>query len=83
MAETEKEEFKRILTGEPVNWKEYALNQVHALVKAETREIDSDKKSSFFMELEKAIHEDMELTPEQIDSIGQIYVEWAKNKGRI
>ena len=45
--------------------------------------IDSDKKSTFFMELEKAIHEDMELTTEQIDSIGQIYVEWAKNKGRI
>ena len=82
-AETKKEKFTRVLSGEPVNWKEYALYQIHALVKAEVREKENDKNTTFFMELEKTLHEDLELNEEQIDAIGLIYVEWAKTKGHL
>lgn len=83
MVETKKEKFARVLSGEPVSWKEYALNQIHLLVLAEVREKENEKDSTYFMDLEKKMHEDMELTEEEIDSIGQIYVEWAKNKGHV
>lgn len=83
MPETKKEKFTRVLSGEPVSWKEYALHQIHILVLAEVRDKESNKDSTYFMDLEQKLHEDMELTTEQIDSIGQIYVEWARNKGHV
>ena len=83
MVETKKEKFTRVLSGDPVSWKEYALQQIHVLVLAEVRDKETDKDSTYFMDLEKKIHEDMELTEEQVDSIGQLYVEWAKNKGHV
>ena len=72
-----KDEFKRKLTGEPVNWKEYAFYQINALVQAEIRERENNGDVKFFAELEKAMHKNMELTEEQIDTIGELYVQWA------
>jgi hypothetical protein len=52
-------------------------------VLAEVRDKEANKDSTYFMDLEKRIHEDMELTVDEIDAIGQLYVEWAKNKGHV
>ncbi len=81
MNETDKEEFTRKLKGEPVNWKAYAMYQIRNLIAAEEREKEHDENSRYFMELEKAIHKDMELTEEQIDSIGELYIQWVTDKG--
>jgi len=78
-----KEEFKRKLTGEPVNWKEYAFYQINALVQAEIRERENGGDVKFFSELERAMHKDMELTDEQIDVIGELYVHWATDNDKI
>ena len=83
MSETDKELFERKLRGDPVNWKEYAFNQIHSLILAEEREKNADDSSRYFMDLEKAIHENMELTEEQIDTIGELYVQWATDKGHL
>jgi hypothetical protein len=81
--ETDKEEFTRKLRGEPVNWKAYAMYQINNLIAAEEREKERDENSRYFMDLEKAIHTDMELTQEQIDSIGELYIQWVTDKGLI
>ena len=78
-----KREFKRKLAGEPVDWKEYAFYQIRAFVEAEVRERETNENSRYFMELEKAMHQDMELTDEQIDTIGELYVQWATEHNKI
>jgi len=78
-----KSEFKRKLSGEPVNWKEYAFYQIHAFVEAEVRERETNEESRYFMELEKAMHENMELTDEQVDAIGELYIQWATDNDKI
>ena len=82
MAEDKKQEFKRKLSGEPVDWKEYALYQIHALCEAEMREKDFCWESRYFYNQEQIMNEELGLTEEQRDAISDEYIKWLEEKGK-
>ena len=57
MTESKKTEFKRKLKGEPVDWKEYSMWQMHTLVLAEEREKDFCWESRYFYNAEQKLNE--------------------------
>lgn len=70
-----KREFARILAGEPVDWKEYALNLLKSIEEAKHKEHSSDPNSLFYSTLEKQLNKDMHLTRKQITSINDMYIQ--------
>ena len=76
-----KEEFKRRLSGELVDWKEYALYQMHIITQAEMREKEFCWESRFFYERDEAASKDMGLTDEQRNFVCDEYMKWLEKKG--
>lgn len=83
MAEDKKEEFKRKLSGEFINWKEYALYQIHTVCEAEMREKEFCPESRYFYERDIESTKAMNLTEEQRDYVCEQYVEWLKEQGKL
>jgi len=83
VTEEKKEEFKRKLSGEPVDWKEYAMHHIHVMCEAEMREKEFCWESRYFYEQEKKMHSEMGLTEEQQDQITEVYVAWCETKGKL
>ena len=76
-----KEEFKRRLSGELVDWKEYALYQMHIITQAEMREKEFCWESRFFYERDEAANKEMGLDDEQREFVCDEYMKWLEKKG--
>lgn len=76
-----KEEFKRRLSGELVDWKEYALHQIHIITQAEMREKDFCWESRFFYERDEEANVAMGLDDEQREWVCDEYMKWLEKKG--
>jgi hypothetical protein len=76
-----KEEFKRRLSGELVDWKEYALHQMHIVTQAEIREKEFCWESRYFYERDEEANHAMGLTDEQREWVCDEYMKWLEKKG--
>ena len=76
-----KEEFKRRLSGELIDWKEYALHQMHIVTQAEIREKEFCWESRYFYERDEEANHAMGLTDEQREWVCDEYMKWLEKKG--
>lgn len=76
-----KEEFKRRLSGELVNWKEFALYQMHIITQAEIREKEFCWESRYFYDRDEEANTAMGLDEEQREFVCDTYMEWLEKKG--
>lgn len=83
MTEEKKEEFKRKLSGEPVNWKEYAMWQTHLFCEAEMREKEFCWESRWWMNAEKRMHKAMGITEEESEAISEEYMKWLEREDKL
>lgn len=78
-----KSEFKRKLSGEPVDWKEFAMHHVHLLCEAEMREKEFCWESRYFYNAEVKMNKEMGLSEEQQNAVSELYVKWLEEKGKL
>ena len=83
MTSEKKEEFVNKLKGEPVNWKEYSMWQIHMFCQAEEREKDFCWESRYFYNAEKVMNKAMGITEEQSEAICDEYMKWLEKEGKL
>jgi len=81
MIDKNKSEFKKKLTGEPVDWQEYSYYLLHIIAQAEIRELDHSPQSRYFYDAMEEVEGELELTECEKEQLLVGWVRWLNEKG--
>lgn len=76
MSEEPKQKFKRLLEGELIDWKDYALRLTRMMCEAEIREKEFCPDSRYFYQAMEKLYQEAGYTSEELDFLHAEFTKW-------